>query len=129
MQQRIIFVQPFPEVIGDHFKAGPKSPGVELHARFRRDNPVTLIPPCCIGIAHDLAHALIKQQTLDRAKEWKYQIKTHSESLQWRRTGLCGRFLLRILILRTGFLSRVQLEDGIDADLPDAPLKVRIIDC
>src|SRR5882724_7997701 len=43
------------------------------------------------------------------------------------KTGLSGRFLAAILILRTGFLSPVQLENGIDADLPNAALEVRVL--
>src|SRR5580704_9285538 len=45
----------------------------------------------------------------------------------WRRTGLSGRFLPVILVLRASLLSPVELQDGIDADFPDAPLKVGIL--
>ena len=45
--------------------------------------------------------------------------------------GLCGRFLLGrfivFLILGGGLLSAVQLEDRVDPNLPDAPLRVRLL--
>lgn len=36
VHQRIVFVQPFPEMIGDHLETRPKSAGVELNVRFLR---------------------------------------------------------------------------------------------
>src|SRR5215469_2682506 len=43
------------------------------------------------------------------------------------RTGLSGRFLPGILVLRTGLLGAVQLENRIDSDLPDTPLEIGVL--
>src|SRR4029077_12705328 len=43
------------------------------------------------------------------------------------RSGLGGRFLPGILIFRTRLLSTVQLENRIDADLPDTPLEIGVL--
>ena len=50
-------------------------------------------------------------------------------SIPYRRrsTGLSGRFLPGIRVLRTGLLSPVELQDGVDPDFPDAPLEVGIL--
>src|SRR5579859_1409850 len=44
------------------------------------------------------------------------------------KTGLSGRFLPGILVLRAGLLGPIELEDRADADLPDAPFEVGILD-
>ena len=129
MQERIVFIQLFAEVIRNHLETGAKFARVELNAHFRRDNSIAFEPPRRVRIAHDLAHALVEQKRLDRSKEWKDQIKAHDEYLRGRSTGLSGRLLSRILVFRASFLSPVELQDGIDADLPDAPLEVGILGC
>src|SRR5258708_8179056 len=105
-------------MIGNDFETGTEPAGVELNARIRANNPIALVPPRRVGIAHDLAHALIKKERPDWTKEWKDQVKAHGETLRRRRTGLSGRFLPGILIVRAGFLGPVELQDGVDADLP-----------
>jgi transketolase len=67
IQQWIVFIEPLAKVIGDHLESGPKSVGIELNAGVRTDNPVTLVPPRIVGIAHDLAHALVHEKRLDGA--------------------------------------------------------------
>ena len=76
MQERIVFIQFLAEVIRDHFEPGSQFARVESNASFRADDPVTLVPPGRVGIAHDLAHALVEQKRLDRTKEWKDQIES-----------------------------------------------------
>src|SRR5438045_2365373 len=43
------------------------------------------------------------------------------------KTGLSGRFLPSILVLWTGLLSTVQLENRVDSDLPNAPLEIGVL--
>src|SRR5215471_9370168 len=114
-------------MVRDDFESCAKLARVESNARYRRDDSVTLTPPRSIGIAHDLAHARVQQERLDRTKKWKDQIKAHDEYLCRRRTGLSGRLLPGILVFRAGLLSPVKLQDRIDANFPDAPLEVGIL--
>ena len=45
VQHGIVFVQLFPELIGNHFEAGAQPAGVEGNAIFAAHDAVTLIPP------------------------------------------------------------------------------------
>ena len=57
----IVFVQLFAELIGNHFEAGAQPAGVEGNRRLPADDPVALVPPRGVGIAHDLADAFVEQ--------------------------------------------------------------------
>ena len=54
---------------------------MEGNGCFLAHDPVAFVPPRSIGIAHDLADAVVHQQGLYRAKEWKDQLETHSGNL------------------------------------------------
>ena len=45
VQERVVFVQPFAELIGDDFEAGAKPAGIEGNRRFAADHPITFVPP------------------------------------------------------------------------------------
>jgi hypothetical protein len=71
VQERAVFIEPFAEMIGNHFESGSESAGVEVYGLFPANDPIALVPPGRVGITHDLAHAVIEQQTLNRSKEWE----------------------------------------------------------
>lgn len=75
MEQRIVLVELFAELVGDDFEAGTQPAGVEGDGRFAEYDPVTLIPPRSVGIAHDFADAFVEQQRLDGAEKWKDQLE------------------------------------------------------
>ena len=77
VQQRVVFVEFLAKIVGDHFEAGAQLAGVEGDGFFAVNNPVALVPPRAVGIAHDLADVFVKQQRFDGAEEWKDQIETH----------------------------------------------------
>ena len=60
MENGIVFIQAFAEVIGDHFEARTQAAGVELYGCFPEDYPVALVPPGRVRIAHDLADAFVE---------------------------------------------------------------------
>jgi hypothetical protein len=78
MQERVIFIKPFPEMIGDDFKSGAELAGVKLNHRFPTNDPVALVPPSRIRIAHDLANALVEKESLDGTEERKDQLEAHT---------------------------------------------------
>ncbi len=57
VQQGVVLVELLAELIGDHFEAGAELAGVEGNGRFLAHDPVALVPPRGIGIAHDFADA------------------------------------------------------------------------
>jgi hypothetical protein len=71
VQDGIVFVEPFAKLVGDHFEAGAEFAGVEGHGCFTVNDPVALVPPRGVGITHDFAYALVKQQWFDGSKKWK----------------------------------------------------------
>src|ERR1039457_3421842 len=68
-------------MISDHFETGAELASVERNGCFLAHDPVAFVPPRSIGIAHDLADAVVQQQRLYRAKKWKDQLETHSGNL------------------------------------------------
>src|SRR5580658_5276565 len=85
VQDGIVFVEPFAKLVGDHFEAGTEFARVEGHGCFTVNDPVALVPPRGVGIAHDFADALVKQERLDGAEKRKDQFKTHSGCFQrWK---------------------------------------------
>jgi hypothetical protein len=71
VQYGIVFISALSEVIGDDFETGTESPGVEVYGVLSANDPIPLVPPRGVRIAHDLAHALVEQQRLDGTEEWK----------------------------------------------------------
>src|ERR1039457_4808255 len=130
-------------MISDHFETGAELASVERNGCFLAHDPVAFVPPRSIGIAHDLADAVVQQQRLYRAKKWKDQLETHSGYLtameaqrlaglpRVKSKGLCGRFLLGrfivLLIFRGSLFGAVQLQDRSDPNFPDALLRVRLL--
>ena len=45
VQEGIVFVEPFAELIGDHFEAGAELAGVEGNGLFLAHDPVAFVPP------------------------------------------------------------------------------------
>src|SRR5580658_4248088 len=143
MEDRVIFVEPFAELIGNDFEAGAQPTGVEGDGRFAAEYPVAFVPPGGIGIAHDLADALVEQERLNGPEKRKDQLVTQSGNLtQWKpsfsrasatekRTGLCS-LVLRVkfivcLLFRAGFLSAVKLQDGRGANFPNPVLHIPVL--
>src|SRR5208337_3235761 len=147
VQERVVFVEPFAELICDDFEAGAKPAGVEGNRRFAVDDPVAFVPPWGVGIAHDLADVFVQQHRLYRAKERKDQFKTHTVDLRAmeaqqlarlpgvKNNGLCGRFFcgtlvglpIFLLVFRGGLFSAVELQDRGNPDFPDTLLRVRFL--
>src|SRR5271166_1485815 len=143
MESRVVFVEPFAELVGDDFEAGAELAGVEGNGRFLAQSSFALARPRRIRIAHDFANVFVEQQRLDGPKEWKDQFKAHSGNLtameaqrvaglpRVKIKDLCGRFLLGhfivILIFRGGLFGAIQLQDRSDPNFPDAPFGVRLL--
>ena len=45
VEQRVVFVELFAELVGDHFEAGAQPAGVEGNGRLPANDPVALVPP------------------------------------------------------------------------------------
>ena len=60
IEERVVFVEFLPEPVGNYFETRAQTSRVELNARVIAKNAVALVPPCRVGIAHDLADALVK---------------------------------------------------------------------
>jgi hypothetical protein len=82
MEQRVVLVELFAELVGDHFEAGAQPAGVEGDGRFAAHDSVAFIPPRGVGIAHDFADAFVEQQRLDGAEERKDQLEAHGGNLR-----------------------------------------------
>jgi hypothetical protein len=77
MENRVVLVELFAQLVGNHLEAGAESAGLETDREFAAQYPAALVPPGSVGIAHDLADTLVEQQRLDRAKEGKDQLEAH----------------------------------------------------
>jgi hypothetical protein len=65
IEQRVVFIEFLAELVGNHFETRAQPRRVELDGRLVPENLVAFVPPCRVGIAHDFADALVKQERLD----------------------------------------------------------------
>src|SRR6202046_5550590 len=100
----------------------PRLRGRQKH----RVDSVALVPPGCVGIAHNLADTLVQQEWLNGAKEGKDQLEAH-RGVSWdqrpvkaghpdlEEPGLNDSFLrdavLVFELLRRGLFCAVELQD------------------
>src|SRR5580692_1267398 len=77
MENRVVLVELFAQLVGNHLEAGAESGTLEADRCFAAQDPVAPGPPGCVGITHDLADALVQQERLDGAKEGKDQLEAH----------------------------------------------------
>jgi hypothetical protein len=77
MESRVVFVEPFAELVGNDFEAGAQLARVEGNVRFLAQSSIALARPRRIRIAHDFANVFVEQQWLDRSKERQDQFEAH----------------------------------------------------
>jgi hypothetical protein len=81
IEQRVVFVELFAEPVGNYFETRAQPSRVELNARVVTENAIAFVPPCRVGIAHDLADTFVEQERLDGPKEWENQLEAHGWNL------------------------------------------------